>query len=728
MAFDGNGNWISNFSAEADRDAGYKILASRFDNIFIADIAQSFENCLTKDAQVKPQTNFDANNYKIINVKDPTSNLDAVNLKTLNTKDGTAVHKTGTETISGNKTLSGSTTLSGATTISGNITSSGTNTWSGNNTFSNTITGSISGNAGTVTNGVYTTGNQTIGGNKTLSGSTTFSGNISSSGTNSWSGSNTFSGSVSLGALATATTPAYSDNDTSVATTAMVHNLNNTQRTNCITEIPQDIKLELSSGTLTLKAGSKVYVPNGSGTFNDITISTDLNITSTTNGTKLLFAGTTGNASLISVNVTSCVSGTSDSLAGQAFHVWYDTANNLIKYYGSNGSIVSSNRALPVAIITVSGGAISSIDQVFNGFGYIGSTIFALPNVKGLIPDGRNADGSLRNTSFTLSSVKTYTRQSTYSNYSIILKSNDFVNSNISYSYEDNYNKNTSGEAVSYCIVGNCSSGDNTGKIISFDTKPSFHAVDYYDLQQTNSNISTLDAQNVKLTGNQTIGGLKTLTSSVNQTKSGTGVVFANRSQSTSVTKGTLPTADTQVFYDFQDSTTISSTSGSIASLRFGIGTSGTTWAQLKAFKSELNGTTTATLGIYYPTSGSAYTEAPTPSSATDNSTKIATTAWVNSFIGATSTKATIASYAMPNYSAATTITSGWTATGNGWVYGKNTTGDQNFSISIDGTLITGASVGHGGYYAGIVPVAKNSVVTFAGNSPTVYFAPCKGG
>ena len=33
--------------------------------------------------------------------------------------------------------------------------------------------------------------------------------------------------------------------------------------TNCITEIPQDIKLELNNGILTLKAGSKVYVPNG---------------------------------------------------------------------------------------------------------------------------------------------------------------------------------------------------------------------------------------------------------------------------------------------------------------------------------------------------------------------------------------------------------------------------------------------------------------------------------
>ena len=83
MAFDGNGNWISNFSAVADRDANIKILASRFDDIFIADIAQSFENCLTKDAQVKPQQAFDANSYKIINVANPTNDNDAVNKYTL---------------------------------------------------------------------------------------------------------------------------------------------------------------------------------------------------------------------------------------------------------------------------------------------------------------------------------------------------------------------------------------------------------------------------------------------------------------------------------------------------------------------------------------------------------------------------------------------------------------------------------------------------------------------
>ena len=84
MAFDGNGNWISYFSAVADRNADIKILASRFDNIFIADLATSFENCLTKDAQIKPEQNFDANNFRIIDVANPVLDNDAVNLATLN--------------------------------------------------------------------------------------------------------------------------------------------------------------------------------------------------------------------------------------------------------------------------------------------------------------------------------------------------------------------------------------------------------------------------------------------------------------------------------------------------------------------------------------------------------------------------------------------------------------------------------------------------------------------
>ena len=81
MPFDGNGNWSSNFSAEADRDAGYKILASRFDNIFIADIAAGFGYCVTRDGQGIMQTNTNANNYRVINVATPIDDKDSTNKK-----------------------------------------------------------------------------------------------------------------------------------------------------------------------------------------------------------------------------------------------------------------------------------------------------------------------------------------------------------------------------------------------------------------------------------------------------------------------------------------------------------------------------------------------------------------------------------------------------------------------------------------------------------------------
>lgn len=112
MPFDGNGNWTSNFNAEADRDAGYKILASRFDNILLADIAQSFENCLTKDTQIKPQTNFNANNYRIINVANPEDDSDALNY---------GKFRTGNNTLTGNNTFSGQNTFSGKNTFSDEI-------------------------------------------------------------------------------------------------------------------------------------------------------------------------------------------------------------------------------------------------------------------------------------------------------------------------------------------------------------------------------------------------------------------------------------------------------------------------------------------------------------------------------------------------------------------------------------------------------------------------------
>lgn len=84
MAFDGNGNWIPEFSAKEDRDAGVKILASRFDDVFQQDLKESFEKCLTNDGQSRPLQDFNFNNHKGINVADPETENDVVNLRKLN--------------------------------------------------------------------------------------------------------------------------------------------------------------------------------------------------------------------------------------------------------------------------------------------------------------------------------------------------------------------------------------------------------------------------------------------------------------------------------------------------------------------------------------------------------------------------------------------------------------------------------------------------------------------
>lgn len=79
MSFDGNGNWNNQYSAVADEEAGLKILASRFDNILLADIKSGFEKCVTTDSQTLLTRPFNVNSHRIINVSDAVNATDAVN-------------------------------------------------------------------------------------------------------------------------------------------------------------------------------------------------------------------------------------------------------------------------------------------------------------------------------------------------------------------------------------------------------------------------------------------------------------------------------------------------------------------------------------------------------------------------------------------------------------------------------------------------------------------------
>lgn len=134
---------------------------------------------------------------------------------------------------------------------------------------------------------------------------------------------------------------------------------------------------------------------------------------------------------------------------------------------------------MPVCITTSAGGKITSIDQVFNGFGYIGSTMFALPGVSGLIPNGRNADGTLNNMAVTISALRTLSFSTQTQSDFGLTATTIFTSANAVYNAVDNKNYNTStGNYLGFVNCGTVET-DSTGVITSLNPKTTFHALDY---------------------------------------------------------------------------------------------------------------------------------------------------------------------------------------------------------------------------------------------------------
>lgn len=192
-------------------------------------------------------------------------------------------------------------------------------------------------------------------------------------------------------------------------------------RTNGITYIPQDIKFEIVDGTTpTLYAGSEVWVPYGTAA-PELSIGDTLNsgiITSIVwDGAKLFYKVKYDTD--LSIDITSDPANaefvtsispshsfwwfnptysqdTAPSGFGQ-YALWYDTAENIVKIMIDSGSTWQNYASLPVGVFTMAGtGATKTLKYVFNGVGYIGTTVFAVPGVKGLMADGLNEDGSYK--------------------------------------------------------------------------------------------------------------------------------------------------------------------------------------------------------------------------------------------------------------------------------------------------------------------------------------------
>jgi hypothetical protein len=169
--------------------------------------------------------------------------------------------------------------------------------------------------------------------------------------------------------------------------------INQTYLSNNIIEIPQDIKLELADGVLTLKAGSKVYVPNGIGKFDVVTVAKDISNNTTGAGEKMFLSVYNNGANLFS-GYTTGETVTERPVSPINYALYYNTTTNKVEFY--NGSTWISNCSFPISLYTRGSLGATSIDQVFNGFGYIGSSKFRLPGIEFLTPNGRNDDGTLR--------------------------------------------------------------------------------------------------------------------------------------------------------------------------------------------------------------------------------------------------------------------------------------------------------------------------------------------
>lgn len=194
-------------------------------------------------------------------------------------------------------------------------------------------------------------------------------------------------------------------------------------RTNGITYIPQDIKFEIVDGiTPTLYAGSEVWVPygkaapalnigdslnsgiitaiswDGSALFYKVRYDTKLNIDSTSDPANAEFVTSISPShSFWWFNkIVTYSQDTAPSNFGR-YALWYDTSENIVKITNTSGATWKNYGSLPIGVFTMAGtGATKKVKHVFNGFGYIGSTVFAVPGVKGLMADGLNEDGSYK--------------------------------------------------------------------------------------------------------------------------------------------------------------------------------------------------------------------------------------------------------------------------------------------------------------------------------------------
>ena len=435
----------------------------------------------------------------------------------------------------------------------------------------------------------------------------------------------------------------------------MVIDSQNGTISNCILDIPQNLKLELSNNVLTLKSGSVLALVDRS-IYTTVTTTQDYSITYTNqNGTFfIIFTGTGITGTWTSVS--NLGSGTSLPADNSQYSMFFLISNGYGTYYNWNAIINDWSKwnvdgSYPLAIVNVVNGVASFAkdsngnDLIFNGAGFIGHHAFVYPNVSGLIPDGINTDGSMKSVLLNSSRMTILDLASNLSNFTICYRSNGYVYNDEYYvvdTKDDFIVKNYTRQYVksdnmiyTVSVSGGVITGYNQYEglhFITYSTDANGVVTDFTIRQPIRTATVEMvekkadDSSVVKLTGNQTVAGVKTFTSNPVISSTQPQIQFVDSDFS----KGTVPlSALRNTFFVLRDSSNLES--GNIGTFYQRVDEYGNNYIAIVAFKNASGSNDNAQIGIYYNVDGTSYATCPTPP-AGDNSIKIATTKWVNDY------------------------------------------------------------------------------------------------
>lgn len=195
------------------------------------------------------------------------------------------------------------------------------------------------------------------------------------------------------------------------STGQMVVDSQNGTISNCILEIPQNIKLTLENNTITLKSGSTVVLGSGS-TYTTLTTTADISKAVSPNAATVV-VWYKPNGTLDALNISGFSSGTTapTSFIANAYGVWFNPDDKMIKFTSNGGDSWTSGQSYPLCVLKLSNGVFdfdkdsNGNDMIFNGAGFIGHHAFVYPNVKALNPDGIDTNGTLKSKEITISSL-----------------------------------------------------------------------------------------------------------------------------------------------------------------------------------------------------------------------------------------------------------------------------------------------------------------------------------